>query len=166
MTVYDKIRASYQIAKKIQPFQGHLIAFDPGETTGVSHWEVTPAQVILKRSTQVKTWPIDQAVKHLAGEISQTKPDAIVFESYQVYEWKKDEHSWSQIPTVQVIGCLQTLCIQQDIPYFTQTAQIAKGFVTDEKLKDWGFYERGQRHARDSMRHALYFLLFGPKKDA
>jgi hypothetical protein len=50
-----------------------------------------------------------------------------------------------------------------NITYNMQTAQQAKNFVTDELLQHWGFYERGQRHSRDSMRHALYFLLFGYK---
>jgi hypothetical protein len=44
-------------------------------------------------------------------------------------------------------------------------AHQAKGFVTDEKLKAWGFYQKGVRHARDSIRHACYFLLFDKSLD-
>jgi hypothetical protein len=36
-------------------------------------------------------------------------------------------------------------------------AGLAKGFATDDKLKAWGFWQPGQRHARDAIRHALNF---------
>jgi hypothetical protein len=82
-------------------------------------------------------------------------------ESYQVYDWKKDEHSFSQVPTLQVIGCIKTICKILHIPYYSQTAQVAKHFCTDEKLEQWGMWKRGERHARDAIRHGCYWLLFG-----
>jgi hypothetical protein len=39
-------------------------------------------------------------------------------------------------------------------------ASQAKAFVTDQKLKEWGFWKEGMRHSRDAIRHGLYFLLF------
>jgi hypothetical protein len=44
-----------------------------------------------------------------------------------------------------------------------QMATTAKTFVTDEKLKQWGFWQEGMRHSRDAIRHGLYFLLFYKK---
>lgn len=41
-----------------------------------------------------------------------------------------------------------------------QMAVTAKNFCTDDKLKQWGFWQAGQKHARDSIRHGCYFLLF------
>ncbi|WGH20841.1 RuvC-like resolvase [Gordonia phage Commandaria] len=34
----------------------------------------------------------------------------------------------------------------------------AKTTVTDERLKQWGFWDSGSRHARDADRHALLFI--------
>lgn len=137
-----------------------LVSLDPGETTGVAVWEKGK----LTHQFQVKTWPMVECVRSLRHIIDVHKPKRVVFESYQVYDWKTEDHSWSQIPTVQVIGSIQTLLILNDIPYFTQTAQVAKQFVTDEKLEQWGFWFKGIRHARDAIRHGVYFLLFGPSE--
>jgi hypothetical protein len=87
-----------------------------------------------------------------------------VFENYQIYEWKNADHSWSQVPTIQIIGCIKTLCKQHKISYSSQTAQVAKQFCTDEKLQQWGYYKAGMRHGRDAIRHGCYFLLFRPQK--
>lgn len=140
--------------------EGVLLALDPGETTGYAVFK----EGQLKDQGQIKTWPMVECVQNIAHLIDVHKPTRVVYESYQVYEWKTEDHSWSQIPTVQVIGCLQTLLILNDIPYWTQTAQIAKQFVTDQRLEDWGMWFRGIRHARDAIRHGTYFLLFGPSK--
>lgn len=137
-----------------------LMTLDPGQTTGVAVFE----SGILKHQLQIKTWPMVECVHNLKHIFDVHKPKRLVYESYQVYEWKQEDHVWSQIPTVQVIGCIQTLLILQNIPYHTQTAQVAKQFVTDDRLKDWGFWDVGHRHARDATRHGCYFLLFGTPK--
>jgi hypothetical protein len=36
-------------------------------------------------------------------------------------------------------------------------AGLAKTFATDDKLEAWGFWKRGQKHARDAIRHAVYW---------
>jgi hypothetical protein len=39
-----------------------------------------------------------------------------------------------------------------------QTPSEALGTVTDDRLRRWGLYRRGQPHARDALRHAVHFL--------
>lgn len=138
------------------PFRGTLLSLDPGHTTGYAIWE----DCEMVASGQSKTWTNDD-LKFDQLKSLITKVDVVVMESYQVYDWKKDEHSWSQIPTVQVIGCIKTLCQLEKKPYYSQTAQVAKQFVTNEKLEKWGMWKVGERHARDSIRHGCYWLLFG-----
>jgi hypothetical protein len=155
---FEQLLASQLKAKPHLKIEGNLLALDPGETTGWSIW----ADGKLKDQGQVKTWPMEVCVPALQTVITLSSPSIVVYESYQVYEWKTEDHTWSQIPTVQVIGCLQTLLLMQKIPYHTQTAQVAKQFVSDERLEQWDFWFKGVRHARDSIRHGLYFQLFGP----
>lgn len=143
---------------------GVLLALDPGETTGVACFSADEKEAVLVHANQIKTWPLEAGVENMTKLINEMRPKYLVFESYQVYEWKATDHTWSQVPTLQVIGMIKTLCIQMDIPYFTQTAQVAKGFCTDKKLEEWGYWQTGMRHARDAIRHACYFLLFGPSK--
>lgn len=51
--------------------------------------------------------------------------------------------------------------------YFLQSPSLAKGAVTDDRLKDWGLYRDtvGLEHGRDAVRHCLTFLRRA-KKDA
>lgn len=46
----------------------------------------------------------------------------------------------------------------EDVLFF-QTASLAKTTCNDNRLKEWGLYDRTSGvHARDAMRHAYYFL--------
>lgn len=155
----------FQIWQKApKAYHGCFLALDPGETTGYCIFDTRQGHIELIAQGQLKTWPIENAVNNLTPILMGIQH--VVFESYQVYKWKTDEHTNSQVPTVQVIGCIKTLCTQRSLPYTTQTAQIAKTFSPDQRLKDWDLYIAGQRHACDAIRHAIYFLLFGPKKDS
>lgn len=163
---FNVIRQKLNQQKPETKFLGTVLALDPGETTGVAAFGCTDKEATLVHAGQIKTWPIQDCVHNLTKLLDDIKPDFVVFELYAVYEWKSDSHSWSQIPTVQVIGSLQTLLVQRNIPWTSQTAQVAKNFCKDEKLEEWGFWLKGLRHARDAIRHGCYFLLFGPKKDS
>jgi hypothetical protein len=87
--------------------------------------------------------------------------DLVVYEAYHIYRWRLEEHSFSKVPTIQIIGALRCIAIQHGIPQVEQTAQTGKAFWTDDKLKAFGVFEKGQKHARDSLRHALQYLTFG-----
>ncbi len=162
---FNKFCIAAQNAKKTKRFTGTLLALDPGETTGWTTftYDKDRDQYTMLECGQATTFPMEQSVESLQNLLKKFKPDHVVFERYAVYEWKTDSHAWSDVPTLRVIGCIQTLCIQQGIPYSEQTAQVAKNFCTDSKLMTWGFYDRAQRHSRDAIRHATYYLMFGPK---
>lgn len=142
------------------PFRGSLLSLDPGHTTGFAFWCVENNGPQIVKSGQLRSWHNEELVFDEFHKLLKTT-DRVVMESYQVYDWKKDEHSFSQVPTIQIIGCIKTLCQLEKKPYYTQTAQVAKQFVTDEKLEKWGMWKVGERHARDSIRHGCYWLLFG-----
>lgn len=163
---FGKFRTAVNQAKKVQPFIGRLLALDPGETTGWSLFNAAQDDVQLLDAGQLKTWPMEDAVQNFTKHLNEHHPTRVIYEQYRVYEWKTDDHAWSQVPTLRIIGCLETLCIQKKIPFSHQTAQQAKNFCTDEKLEAWGYYIKGQKHARDSIRHGCYFLLFGPSKSS
>jgi hypothetical protein len=144
-------------------FHGRLLSLDPGQTTGYAVWECLSQSVVLLDAGQLYTWAKEDIdVRPLNAIISKYGPTHTVLESYQIYEWKNKDHSWSQVPTIQVIGGIKVLCQWNNITYSQQTAQVAKQFVTDEKLEAWGYYKPGVRHARDAIRHGCYYLLFRP----
>ncbi len=162
MLAFNEIRLKSQPPEK--RYTGVLISFDPGHTTGYSVWVAEHEKVTLVEAGQFMSWTKEDIVlAPLLALLDKYEVSNIVFESYQVYEWKSADHSWSQVPTIQIIGCIKTICQLRNIPYHGQTAQVAKQFVTDDKLEKWGYYKAGMRHARDAIRHACYFLLFRPK---
>src|SRR5690606_3703191 len=144
------------------PYVGTLLSIDPGHTTG---WCVFEG-VHLKDCGQLNTDVIDaQTLKELNLLFDRFPLTECVFEDYRVYKWRLEQHSFSDLHTPKLIGAIQTVCLLRGIEYHKQPASVAKQFVTDDKLKEWGFWKAGQRHARDAIRHACYFITFGRKEE-
>jgi hypothetical protein len=144
-------------------FQGVLLAIDPGETTGITLIERKGEEVFLEHQAQLVTWPFPLGSDALRDQFDCPELDAVVYEAYHIYAWRLHEHEFSEVPTIQLIGVLKHLAHQACIPAYVQTAQVGKGFFTDDKLKAFDMYFPGMPHARDSLRHAAQWLMFGPK---
>lgn len=161
--------------KDATPFPGLILAFDPGETTGfcaMQDFKVLELNQIATgpKLTMVECYRnLEMAFNGWAFEPSST--DAVkcevAIEDYRVYDWKAEDHSWSQVHTIKVVGLLQLLCGQCGTPFKMRMAALAKGFVTDEKLRMWDLYEPtvGQKHARDSLRHACFHAIWPTKEE-
>lgn len=145
-------------------FGSTILCFDPGHTTG---W-ATFVDNELVESGQIDTTSIAACVTNAADLFKCFEPWVVVMEDYRVYKWRKEQHVGSEMLTTRIIGCLETLAVQNQVPeIIKQPAHVAKGFCTDDKLRVWGYYQRGERHARDAIRHGCYYILFGSiqKKD-
>ena len=136
--------------------QLRLLVFDPGETTGVAFF--TGGYVIF--ANQFDTKNRNHFPNQFTRLIERFAPNRVLIEDYRVYSWKRDQHSWAELHTPKLIGHMEAACVTCSIPYSMQMAQQAKGFCTDEKLKEWGLYAPSLRHARDAIRHGCYYLLF------
>lgn len=144
-------------------FEGTVLALDPGETTGLTKITRYKDKTILMHQEQIPSWPLEKFIDTCTSWRYFSGISVCVYEAYHVYSWRLDEHRFSEIPTIQIIGAIKTFCIQHGIPYVSQTAQVGKGFFTDERLQSLGMYFSGKKHARDSLRHAAQFLTFGAK---
>ena len=139
------------------------LCFDPGHTTGWAAFN----HFHLKDSGEIDTNDITKATHEVELLISEFRPDMIVIEDYRVYKWRAKHHAGSDMLTTRVIGCIETLATMSQYPHIVkQPAHIAKGFCTDKKLKEWEMYIKGQKHARDAIRHGCYYLLFGALRKA
>lgn len=141
------------------PFEGTLLCLDPGETTGYGIFH----NLKLVEAGQAATKPIETGANWLQNILKTAKPEIVIFESYRVYAWKTDQHTYNDLHTSQFIGTIKTLCGFEGIPYHEQTAQIAKAFCTDDKLELWKMYKKGQKHCRDAVRHGCYYLFHPPR---
>ena len=142
-------------------FAGKLLALDPGETTGYAVFNCSAGKSpILEDCGHIDTSGIESAVKHLTMLLNDVRPDRVVLEDYRVYAAKTEQHTYSNLMTPQMIGIILAFCEQRKIGTAKQMASLAKGFCTDDKLKFWKMYIRGKKHARDAIRHGIYYLLF------
>jgi hypothetical protein len=139
-----------------------VVAFDPGETTGVCVFH--GSQFVT--ADQLKTKTLIQGINEIRDFIDANWCDEVVCEDYRVYAYKSDEHKWADLHTPKLIGGIQTIChlrYKDIIPCTFRMASEAKQFVDDEKLQAWGLWgeTKGMRHARDAIRHAIFHLVFG-----
>lgn len=131
-----------------------LLVLDPGETTGWAVFENGKLTAAGQGRT-IEGWNV------IGDLFEDIHPSMVLYENYRVYAHKLERHSNSEVYTLRLVGVIEYICERAfNIPHHNQMAQQAKGFVSDEKLKAWGFWNKGQRHARDAIRHGCYFLLF------
>jgi hypothetical protein len=136
-----------------------IVGIDPGETTGVAYFHGPN----LIEAKQLSTGLMPDAagdIEHYLNNLPQGL-DAVVMESYRVYSWKAKTHAWAGLHTPRLIGAIEYICkFRLGVPLHQQSAYQGKTFCTDEKLQAWGLYHRGERHARDAIRHVCQHLLF------
>lgn len=135
-----------------------LLALDPGEVTGCCVFkDGKPVEFRQLPTVNKKTRDYEWSI--IEEFIDEIKPDAVIIENYRIYAHKLEQHSSSDVPTLQLIGAIKYMLFKRNIPYKLQMAQQAKGFVTDAKLKEWGMWDIGHKHARDACRHCVYYLV-------
>lgn len=149
---YNKVRRG-RIAPPV------LLGIDPGGEIG---WSVFTDGELAKAGQT-------PGYVHKTGEIhwegieqllSNVNPTHIVCEDYKVYAHKLEQHTFSSVPTLRIIGMIEYWAWKNNVPIHYQMAMQAKGFCTDDKLKKWELWQKGQRHSRDAIRHICYFLTF------
>jgi hypothetical protein len=128
-----------------------LLAIDPGETTGVAYFINGE---LIKTAQLTSIIAIEEAILDFL-------PDMLIYEDYRIYPAKLKSHSFSEIPTLKIIGAIEYVCEKYHIKTIKQLATMAKGFCNSYKLKEWGYWAKGEQHSRDAIRHGCYFLLFG-----
>ncbi len=147
-----------QYRRHPEALPSRLLALDPGETTGWAAFN----DGAYKQSGHINT--TEQPMTSLRTLLRLVRPTVIVAENYVVYSHKLKSHTNNRLITARVLGMIQGLCEEAEIPLHLQMASQAKGFVPDTRLRNWGLWQPGERHARDAIRHGVYYLVFGPCK--
>lgn len=161
--------------------QQRVLALDPGETTGHAQWSpqvtddielngvvipgtkttgITHGRIAIWQRT---TKDIGQSYETLLSDLEGI--NHLRAEDYKIYGWKADDHKWGGLHTPQWIGAIKVAAHVSETPISFCMAQQAKVFWTDDKLKMCGLYEPGLKHARDALRHLLYYLCWPTKGD-
>lgn len=129
-----------------------LLTFDPGGTTGFACFDTAA-----HRDLKIGDFPYFDDLDAL---LDQVKPDIIVIEAFRLYPWKAKHKTWSSFPEIEVIGAIKHACRLRNIPFEEQGAD-TKVLFDDVKLKKLNYWDNISRHARDAVRHALYYMTVG-----
>lgn len=106
--------------------------------------------------------------------IEQQFPDVCVIESYRLFGHKSKEQIGSSLETPQLIGYLEMLCYEMNIPVIYQDPSTKQRHSDDILVKTGVIEKRGNKfyyhgeltnlHMRDALRHELYYKKYGRKK--
>ena len=105
----------------------------------------------------------------------KTFPDALVIESYRLFGHKAKEQSGSSLETPMLIGYLQMVAYEFNVPVVFQDPS-RKSRFSDDILTKLGIIEKKGRmyyfkgevtnlHQRDALRHDLTYYKYGRKQD-
>ncbi len=127
-----------------------IVAVDPGGTTGLALWSRTVGLSLRELDDPA------HAVDWLADIAGQIDYGIFVVERYIITP--ATAKMSQQHDALEIIGAIKYLVRKHGHDLVMQTPAEAKKFSTDAKLKNIGWYQPGQGHARDASRHALLFL--------
>lgn len=170
-----------------------LLAFDPSgnytakEGKGTTGWAVFKGNELYNFG-DIKATDHEQIeaywYEHLCMMMSRERKASavmgpgefkVICESYRLQPGKAKQQSWSSLETPQLIGCMRMTAWEKAYPFILQDPAIKARF-SDEVLVELGIAEkRGQYyyiqgrqtngHMRDAIRHGLYYLRYGVKKN-
>lgn len=147
----------------------NIMAVDPGGTTGWATFWIPTANMISRdikileeaeyNCGQVSGREERQALE-LAKIVIEMGPGPLIIEDFILRQFRQDR---ALLSPVRVTAMFEYGLYLRDVtgdvnPIRKQQASLAKSTATDDRLKDWGFWEPGAPHARDALRHALTFL--------
>lgn len=132
------------------------LVFDPGNTTGWAQFE---------NDVLVNWGQLDFDLPALWDLLCTRAPDVLVWESFNLHAHRRDSQIGSSFPAVQVIGVLRLYADQWGLDYTERTPQQVKQIWTDDKLRKFHFYQKGQPHANDAIRHGLTHLQIHKRND-
>lgn len=137
----------------------NVLALDPGGTTG---WALFIPEIRSVQCGQIVGQHHLELHYHMSGRtIFKDNLYEIVYESFQFRQFSGFDKSKVELDSVEYIGIIKLYSQATGTPIYSQTASVAKHFVSDDKLKRLGWYSRtaGMVHARDALRHLLYRLI-------
>lgn len=148
-----------------------IMAIDPGGTTGVAtgvfkmRKGASTVKLIRERRTLVtlevegdflmqarKLCAVWHSFLAMAGQ--EGAEPLLVVESFILRPGKASADP-AQLMPVRIAAALEALV--PVVPEY-QTPSMAKGYATDERLREWGLWKAGSAHERDAIRHLAYKL--------
>lgn len=143
-----------------------IIAFDPGGTTGISMTslqdhapECEPALPVFRAAQLGPKEHHVEVEDLLEREFLGVGRRFVVVERF---DYRNTSRAGLRLDSREYIGTIKGWARRRGIPVVLQSAAQAKGFVSDNILKELNLYTKAYRHANDAMRHMVYFAINNP----
>lgn len=153
------------------PAEIHVIGVDPGGTTGWARLTVPRKSVFGSQPSKILEWDAgqlygneDEQVSLLGSIVRETQSlaylvgPALVIEGFEIRTNSRGPEVLAPVRIAAKIEYARHLGKLCDSQIVYQSASMAKSTVTDDRLKRWGFWLKGEEHARDALRHAITAL--------
>ena len=135
-----------------------ILGLDPGGTTGYSVIDVTPDLTV----DLVVADQFHSTFSGLHNLFDLWGPfDMAIMEAFILYPWKAAAQSYSDMQTPRFIGAIEYFLWEKQLPVGFQNASQGKGFVTNDKLREWDLYQTSKKHSNDATRHICQYLVLG-----
>lgn len=140
----------------------HIIAIDPGKTTGVAYMHLTDNDFELRQVWQLENpdyvW---EELRAIIATAHKKYEDVVVL--CESFELRPDVAQPDETPKY-IIKDLERY-VEPDFPIEYQMASQAKvgippgGSGRRDRLYSFGLHQRGYRHANDAIRHILVYAI-------
>lgn len=125
----------------------NILAVDPGGTTGWASW--------IEGSV---SW--GQAPGGVLGgkrlRLMAQCADVLIIERYTIGE--RTVKFSRQSDALEITGALKWIADDEGLELVLQQPRDAKRLFTDDRLRQMGWWARGEEHARDALRHLGFYL--------
>lgn len=128
-----------------------------GQISGRHHLDLIK---MLDDKVESIEWPPDDKTG-MYGAYAELVCESFEFRQHRG-EFNQDKIDLS---SKEYIGVVELYSQMTGVPVTYQTASVAKHFISDDKLRRLGWYDltKGMVHARDALRHLLYYLIVAKK---
>lgn len=131
-----------------------VVALDPGVTTGIAEGTISNDGQLVFQADQAQI-----SLKFLWEYLHRVKPDFIIYEIFAFRQGKQRGNL--ELFSRNVIGVIQLYAELTDIHISSQMAAQAKEFMSNDRLKEEQAWLKGKEHARDAIKHLLYWFYWG-----
>lgn len=131
-----------------------IAGVDPGEKTGMVLLELSDK---LSCRAVVEALSIEDVLRYL----DYWQPNVLVVEEFRLYPWMARSLGWNPMQPSQVIGAIKAWVAKcgYEIEYIEQPASVRKPAQTHTRKMEKSPMFRGKPHARDALRHAVWYTL-------
>ncbi len=130
-----------------------VLSLDPGETTGYAVLDFDYFPVARDHSLGVIESGVISKWRGISKMMAVFTPEVVVAEQYRLYPGLAKQQSFSTMVVARVLGVIEFLCEEANIPLIEQASSVGKSF----KLPTEMHAEYRNAHIRDCLRHALAY---------